>query len=327
MKKKRILLVRFSAFGDLILTTGPLWQLKSKYPSYEIDLLTSEIGSEFFNASIEIDNTYTLPKGSGLRDMIKLYRKLPKYDTVIDWQDNFKSFFLKFFLKAEFYKIEKHSKARRKFVKNKKENKDLKLHVSQKYYKTLEKAFELPERYLEDLRPVYPPQRMIYDSKIFDFSKAVAIHMYASHKNKEWPHFQNLLEKLKSDKIPVVLVGNIDETPNYEESELVLNLINKTTIRELANVLNHCKAFVTTDSGPMHLGVAVRVPTIALFGPTTKEFGFFPRFKQTWVFENNDLDCRPCHVHGGSECPLKHHDCMNTISVDKVFNKLKEILV
>ncbi len=320
--KKRVLIIRFSSMGDLILTTGPLAQLRIAYPALEVDLLTSEIGQELFINSVDIDRTIVLEKGSTLSSILNLYRKMPKYDFVIDLQGNFKSYCLMWFQQADFFHIQKHSKQRRAFVKSRKYMDQLNHHVVEKYYQTIRKAFpKLPDLEVEDLRPLFLPQPLTFDKKQFNFSKSVVIHPFASQKNKEWPHFADLIEKLIERNTPVVIVGHSNDNLNLPNSVLILNLVGKTTLREMASIIGSGQALITTDSGPMHVGVAVKTPTIALFGPTTKEFGFDPRFKGSWVLEE-DLDCRPCHVHGGNVCPLGHHNCMKNLSVEKVLNQL-----
>ena len=323
--KQKVLLIRFSAFGDIVLTTGPLLHLKSRFPDHEIHFLTSEIGDELLTGSLEIDEVFVVPRGSNLGELIKIYRDLPDYDMVIDWQDNFKSWLLKFFVKGKFFKIKKHSRQRRQFVRDKKNRPELQQHVVEKYFATLKRAFDLPDQSLEELRPTFQPRKLIINQELFDMQKAVALHSYASVENKVWPYFSQLIEKLQAQKTPVILVGNTPDPQTYQDGPLLLDLRNKTPLRELAAVLSHCRALVTTDSGPMHLGIAVNTPTIALFGPTTKEFGFYPKFSNTFVLENNELDCRPCHVHGGDSCPLEHHNCMKTISVDDVMKKIDEM--
>jgi heptosyltransferase-2 len=76
----------------------------------------------------------------------------------------------------------------------------------------------------------------------------------------------------------------------------------------------------------MHIATAFGVPTLGIFGPTTKELGFFPYGKGNRVVEVKGLPCRPCALHGGKKCPLGHFKCMRDISVDEVFSAAKEML-
>jgi heptosyltransferase-2 len=72
----------------------------------------------------------------------------------------------------------------------------------------------------------------------------------------------------------------------------------------------------------MHIATAAGIPTIAIFGPTVKEFGFFPRAKNAIVLENKDLDCRPCTTIGLDHCPKGHFKCMREIEPNAVLEKI-----
>jgi heptosyltransferase-2 len=73
----------------------------------------------------------------------------------------------------------------------------------------------------------------------------------------------------------------------------------------------------------MHIAAALDVPTVAIFGPTVKKFGFFPYSKKTIVVEKY-LSCRPCGKHGPNKCPENHFGCMNEIFVDEVFEAVRK---
>jgi heptosyltransferase-2 len=105
----------------------------------------------------------------------------------------------------------------------------------------------------------------------------------------------------------------------------VLNLCGKTSLRFLPALIKQCRLFITNDSGPMHIAVAVHVPTIAIFGPTVKELGFFPYGSAHRVMEV-ELACRPCGLHGGKTCPRIHFECMKKITVDAVVKEANEML-
>ena len=90
------------------------------------------------------------------------------------------------------------------------------------------------------------------------------------------------------------------------------------TLPELAAYLRMLNCYVSNDSGPMHLAWAQHTPVTALFGPTVRELGFFPRGDSAKVFEVS-LECRPCGLHGPHHCPKKHHRCMVDIDVEAVW--------
>lgn len=151
---------------------------------------------------------------------------------------------------------------------------------------------------------------------------------------KRWParYWARLIKKLSAAYgTRVLLVGGKNEAAWNSEIEAAagpgtcLNLTGKTGIDELMSAIRRLKVFVTNDSGPMHIAVAFGVPVAAVFGPTTKELGFFPYGERNSVVEA-DLDCRPCALHGSRSCPRGHFLCMRLVTPDRVFGAVKDIL-
>lgn len=319
----KILVIRLSALGDILLTTGPIKQVKLLKPDVEFHLLTSNAGAEIYRNSIEFDKVHVLPKGLNFLSLIKFYFNLESYDKIIDLQAKPKTSLLKFLKSSSFFQIKKQSRQRRAFVKNRSYKKELNQHVVEKYFEVLGRVLDLTATDLESLRPYLPTTPLISD-KDFDFSQSIAIHPYASQANKVWPYINELITKIHGLGLKTIIIGQSEEQSEYPKE--TLNLTNKTSIQEMASILAKCQALVSTDSGPMHLSVAVSTPTLALFGPTTKEFGFYPTFNHTAVAEVKNLDCRPCHIHGGNQCPLGHHKCMKDISVEMVLKKLEDLI-
>jgi heptosyltransferase II len=120
----------------------------------------------------------------------------------------------------------------------------------------------------------------------------------------------------------VVFVGGGKDKPLIGEilgrmKTQALNWVGETDLRELIAVIARCQAFLTNDSGPMHIAVACGIPTVAIFGPTTRELGFFPYGEGHQVIEKA-LPCRPCGLHGADRCPLGHFQCMRSITPEEV---------
>jgi heptosyltransferase-2 len=114
---------------------------------------------------------------------------------------------------------------------------------------------------------------------------------------------------------------SVIEEISQEAGEGAVNLAGKTSLRETFALLSISSAAVSNDSGLMHAAAAVDTPVIGLFGPTsyqeTKPLG------EHTVVLSKDLDCAPCFER---TCPLEHHDCMKQLSVDEVFEVLKDFL-
>jgi heptosyltransferase-2 len=151
---------------------------------------------------------------------------------------------------------------------------------------------------------------------------------------KRWPrdYWARLITDLaRCYSTKVVIVGGpgeIEWNAGIERAAApgsVLNLTGRTGMAELMALIKGFKLFITNDSGPMHIAVAFGVPVAAIFGPTTRELGFFPYGRNNIVLEE-DLPCRPCALHGSKRCPRGHFLCMRLITPDKVGAAAKHIL-
>ncbi|HVA65796.1 MAG TPA: lipopolysaccharide heptosyltransferase II [Elusimicrobiota bacterium] len=157
----------------------------------------------------------------------------------------------------------------------------------------------------------------------------VGVHPGSAWPTKRWPEerFAALCRRFAERGITPVLVGGA------QDSELcarlaasgALDFCGRTDLKELKALMSLFSLFVTNDSGPMHMAAGLGVPTLAIFGPTTRELGFFPYGPRHRVVET-ELSCRPCRLHGGKVCPHGHFLCMRLIMVDEVWDNALEML-
>ena len=103
-----------------------------------------------------------------------------------------------------------------------------------------------------------------------------------------------------------------------EKRKNLHDLSGRLSLPRLAAYLGSLSCYLTNDSGPMHIAWALRTPVTAIFGPTVKKLGFFPRGSRSTVFEI-DIACRPCGLHGPKKCPKGHHHCMTQLLPDTVW--------
>jgi heptosyltransferase-2 len=163
--------------------------------------------------------------------------------------------------------------------------------------------------------------------------QVVGIHAGSVWATKRWlpEGFAAVADRIIRDlKARIVFVGGAKDAAAVNEvlslmKERPLNWVGETTLKELVAVIARCQVFLTNDSGPLHIAVASLVPTVAIFGPTTRELGFFPYGSGHVVIEK-DLTCRPCGLHGADRCPLGHFKCMKDISPDEVFEAVRNHL-
>jgi len=165
----------------------------------------------------------------------------------------------------------------------------------------------------------------------------LGIHPGSTWPTKCWPteYFSQIVNLAAKAGARVLVFAGPDETAVADKvisganlttnADRVINLAGTLSLPHLAAYLNNLDAYLTNDSGPMHLAWAQDTPLVALFGPTVKELGFFPRGANSTVLEI-PLDCRPCGLHGPKRCPKGHHDCMKALTPDMVWNVLHKKL-
>lgn len=309
----KVLFVRFSSLGDIILTTGIIKQFKSHFPDTEIHMLTGKGMDTVFEPLDFVDKIYTFDRKKGFSAYIKfLQLHLIDFDLIIDLHSNLRSRFIKYSTDAAYIAYKKHSLKRRMFAKKRWYRDQLHDHVVTRYFQPIADYFNLPIPTPEELRPVLVP------TKEPKQTGGIVIHAQASKQTKTWPHFNELIQQLLKNGQQVTLIGAETE----ETDPAVQNLTGKTSLADLINVIAAADTVITTDSGPLHMAVGLNKNVIVLAGSTTKEFGFLPVFNNCHIIEINDLDCRPCHVHGLQKCPKKHFKCMTSITVDDVIKNL-----
>jgi lipopolysaccharide heptosyltransferase II len=321
-KVNKLLIVRLSSLGDILLTTPLIRTIKQKYPSIKIDFVLREEYKDLLRLNPHIRNI--LYYNNEKEKLISLKDKIcnNNYDSIIDLQNNLKSWLL----------LKCYGSSVIGFKKNN-INKFLLVHfrlnklkdakpIPVRYASTLEN-FELDDKGLE----------LITDKSANDLlngiDKLIGICPGSKHFTKMWPedYFINLGKLLEENNYKVVLFGGKDDQLVCERIasnlSLAINLCSNNDILQTAADMKNCKTIYCNDSGLMHTATAVNVPVIAFFGSTVKEFGFTPYNSTNLILENNSLSCRPCTHIGRDICPKKHFKCMKEITPQMAFENLR----
>ncbi len=105
----------------------------------------------------------------------------------------------------------------------------------------------------------------------------------------------------------------------------VVSAIGKFPFMSSAELTRRASLLVANDSAPIHVASAFDVPTVAIFGPTVRDFGFYPYHERSRVVEASNMGCRPCTIHGGDHCPIDTLECMRSISPERVVTAALEV--
>ena len=329
---QKILIIRFSSIGDLVLISHFIRNFHQQYPSCDIHLV---IRSEFKSLYVfhpVVRKIWCFEKGD-LKKLIGNFRK-ENYDIIFDLQGNLKSRFISAFCTSvPVFRTHMHRLRRFLLVR-------YKLNT----YKNIE---PVPLRHLKiaqkfDVKDDQSGLELFVAKNIIESiesriptSPFVVLAPGASRNTKRWPvdKYIEISYYLQDKGIQVVLLGGESDRPicreieEFKRSGGITNLAGKLSLIQTAAVLKKSSLLISNDTGVMHMGTALQIPVIAIFGPTTQEFGFYPFRGKTQVVENATLKCRPCSFHGTDECPKKHFKCMKDILPTDVKQHIERFLI
>ena len=323
-KLKKILIIRLSSIGDILLTTPLIRSLKKQNPAIQIDFLLKEEFYELVQNNPHITNIHKYTKHSFEKQILINALIANTYELVIDLQNNLRSREITRPLHCRILRFKKNSI-----------NKFLLVHFK---INKLKEAPQIPVRYAEAAGVELDIEGLDFftdnepDPKLKTDEKYIGLCPGAKHFTKRWPkeYFIELGNRLESTGYKVVFFGGLEEVELCSEMENqiknALNLCN-TNILQVGSDMKMCRAIYTNDSGLMHLASAVKVPVIAFFGSTVKEFGFYPYKAKSIELENRNLSCRPCTHIGRKSCPKIHFKCMKEIKPELAFNNLQNLLM
>lgn len=336
MDPQKILIIRLSSIGDIVLATPLIRALRNKFTASQIDFVVKKEFSELLRFNPNLTNLIEFDSKNGFKELLNLKQRILKerYDLIIDIHNNFRSLFLRAFSRAKVVKINKRVFKRFLLVKFKINLYKNAIHVVEKYLETVSRfSIKNDNQGLE----IFVPKDIIEQvKKKINFSEEnlyIAIAPSAKHETKRWlpERFAQLGDELaKKFDAKIILLGGKEDKERCRTVEHMMktqpiNLCCQTTLLESSAVLSLCKLLITNDSGLMHIGSAMKTTVVAIFGSTVKEFGFTPYATKSIIVEK-DIPCRPCSHIGRERCPKGHFKCMRDIEVKDVLNACVELI-
>lgn len=319
----KILILRLSSLGDILLSTPLVRSIKKRYPSIRMDFLLREEFKDALRLNPHIDNLIFFTNNK--TDEIKKKIRQEKYPVIIDLQNNLRSAGLLEKCVSEKIRFRKRDISKFLLVKFK--------------INLLKSALPIAERYASGINGFAldgDAPELFTDktaSQVFkpDY-RYIGIAPGAKHFTKRWPsdYYIELGRKLVSDGFRIVFFGGKDDKDVCERiSGSVtgsVNLANENDLLQISADMKKCLAVVCNDSGLMHTASASGVPVTAIFGSTVKEFGFAPYKTSYRIAENSGLPCRPCSHIGRKSCPKEHFKCMNEVTPVMVYENIIALL-
>lgn len=321
----KVLVIRFSSIGDIVLTSPVVRCLKQQRPDIQVHYLTKLAFAPVIENNPNIDQVYYL--ADDLDRVIEELKK-EKYDYVIDLHHNLRTMRVKRALKVKAYSFRK-------------------LNI-QKWLLTNFKLDMMPdvsivERYMETVQPL----KVVNDTRGLDYfldagralrdgdipmshwGGYVGCVIGGSMNTKklpveQWKKFCEIVP------FPVMLLGGPEDREAGDEIARldpikIYNSCGKFDLNESAELVKMAKVVVSNDTGLMHIATAFRKPVVSLWGNTSPEMGMFPYYgsnnlrtrvaPESVIIENEELRCHPCSKIGYDKCPKGHFKCMRELDM------------
>lgn len=312
---EKILIIRFSSIGDIVLTTPVIRCIKTQKPEIEIHYVTKT-----FYKDILVNNPYITKIHTIEKDVKEIADELRKenFDFVLDLHNNIRSFQTKSIIKKPSSSFQKLN-FKKWILVNFKIDKMPAMHIV--------------DRYLEAAKPL----GVINDNKGLDYfiskedevnlsqlPKAhqagyIAFVIGAKHSTKKMP-LEKIISICKKLVKPIVLLGGKEDMLSADAIEnavgtTIYNACGKYNLNQSASLLKQAEKVITHDTGLMHIAAAFKKDIISVWGNTVPAFGFTPYIpgENSKIVEVKNLNCRPCSKIGYHKCPKGHFKCMMEI--------------
>lgn len=324
----KILIIRFSSIGDIILTTPIVRCLKLQLAAAEVHFLTKTAFKDIVAPNPNIDRVHLL--ASDL-DAVIASLKAEHFDVIIDLHKNLRSARIVRALNVRTYRFDKLNVEKWLYVR---------LRVN------LLPVKSIVDRYFDGVARLgirddgagldyfIPEDIMLSDDDIPTSHMAgyVACVIGGSYATKRLPvdRWRALIGILR---FPVILLGgDSDRASGNDIASMapvkIYNACGKFSLHESALLVRRARVVVTNDTGLMHVAAAFQKPIVSLWGNTAPEFGMFPYYgasghlkegsPKSTIVERRLLYCRPCSKLGYQRCPLGHFKCMNDLDLGDV---------
>lgn len=339
---KKILVIRFSSIGDIVLTTPVIRCIKEQLKGIELHYLTKNNFKGILETNPHIDKIHTIE-----RKVSEIIPQLKKedFDFIVDLHHNLRTLQVKQALRKPHSSFNKLNIEKWMMV-SLKINRLPDEHIVDRYFETVEKLnvkndgkgldYFIPAKDEVNIASLPATHRNGY----------IGFVIGAAHATKQLP-IEKIISICKKLNQPVVLLGGKEETEKGEQikkavGELIFNSCGKYNLNQSASLVKQAQKIITHDTGLMHIAAAFQKPIVSVWGNTIPEFGMYPYYgdkgQETWdrgqgtggskgqeikesrskIIEVKNLSCRPCTKIGFDKCPRRHFKCMNEISEEQV---------
>jgi len=324
---KKILIIRFSSIGDIVLTSPVIRCVKQQVKDVELHYLTKQSNLPIVAHNPYIDKIWTIKKS-----VMPLIPELKneKYDFIIDLHNSIRSTSTVLHLVRPFNAVKKLGIKKELFVYTK-INLLPHVHNVDRFFNVVEKLGVKNDGKGLDYFLSDDDQVNLSELPESHRSGFIAFVIGGKHATKRLPDTK-IISICTKIHHPVILLGGME---NRESGELVKGVVGDNvfnacglySLNQSASLVKQAKQVISNDTGLMHVAAAFKKPVISIWGNTVPAFGMYPYFPDelkhlSKIVEVEKLSCRPCSKLGFEKCPKNHFKCMNLIDEKEVVSSI-----
>lgn len=318
----KLLVLRFSSIGDIVLTTPVLRCVKQQVPGVELHVATRDVFMDLVAPSPHVDKVHVL--GNDLGDLIRRL-KAERFDHIVDLHHNLRTWKVKRALgvpATSFPKLNIEKWLLVNFSRDRMPH----VHIVDRYMETVKHLGVKNDG--KGLELFIPKDREVDLNTLPDMHRSgyVALAIGAAHATKRLPPFK-LIELAQRIEGPVVLIGGPDDQAVARSiadavGARAFDATGKYDLLGSASLIRQARSVIAHDSGAMHVACAFHRPVVSVWGNTVPLFGMGPyqpqHPEQAHTVEVPGLDCRPCSKIGHDKCPKGHFNCMEKQDLGRI---------
>jgi lipopolysaccharide heptosyltransferase II len=320
---KKILIIRFSSIGDIVLTTPVIRCVKQQLEDCEIHYLTKRSFKSILENNPYITKLHLIEKD--VNEVIDDLRK-ENFDHIIDLHNNLRSLQVKLKLRKPSTSFKKMNFKKWLIVRFKARNIFLP-HVVERYLDAAKKLNIKNDNKGLDYFIPHTDEITLSTLPLSHQKGYIAFVIGAKHYTKQLPT-EKIISICKKLNSPIVLLGGKEDADRAAAiqaavGENIFNACGKFNLNQSASFVKQAIKVISHDTGLMHIAAAFNKEIISVWGNTVPAFGFTPYLpaKGSKIVEVKDLPCRPCSKIGYAKCPQGHFKCMRDIDEEAFLSK------
>lgn len=340
-KPKKILVLRFSAMGDVAMTVPVLQEVLASYPELSLVVVSRKAFEPFFTgiSRLEFHAFEAKGKHQGIFGLLRLFNELKYYRAaaLADLHENLRSKVLRTLFRWMSFSIAILHKARaeKRALTRKENKKNTPLKPTTQRYADVfaDLGYPIVLKNTLSKKPEVLNQHILEISGVKGKQKWIGVSPFAQHAQKIYPFakLEKVLQHLTEQGHRVFVFGGGKEEQRIAETwakklKNTTSLIGKLSLSDELALISNLEVMLSMDSSGMHMASLKGIPVVSVWGATHPNAGFLGYGQTLNTCVQLDLSCRPCSIYGNKPCYRGDFACMNELPEEAIISKMGSLL-